>query len=327
MPRIWRLYDGVRGIALSRDHFQFIFNNEADLLEVLKIGVWTQDDWCVVMERWIEDPPPDYLGFLPVWIRLRNIPVNHYTQANIATIASRIGKILEFPFEEEHAQSRDFVRVRVRLDVSKPLQNFKEVQTPTGSLVKIGIDYERIRKRCFHCQRLTHDKSNCPSNQPLETSAVMLEIAAPPPMSTKPISSEELSHLSQPPPLNSPKLLADAIKVSKAIISVPSLGNLLSDVSSDRSIAVTPSVFSSGCCDASSSGFTSPGVAYGKKTRSWARKAKEKTVSRQGLEIESSMDSVEDGLKRKCVEKGKGVIRYSKRTKDTVVLSGPPQDQ
>ena len=79
MPRIWRLYDGVRGITLSRDHFQFIFNNEADLLEVLKTCVWTQDDWCVVMERWIEDPPLDYLGFLPVWIRLRNIPFNHYT--------------------------------------------------------------------------------------------------------------------------------------------------------------------------------------------------------------------------------------------------------
>ena len=41
MPRIWRLYDRVRGIALSRDRFQFIVNNEADLLEVLKTGVWT----------------------------------------------------------------------------------------------------------------------------------------------------------------------------------------------------------------------------------------------------------------------------------------------
>ena len=63
MPKIWRLYDGVRGIALSRDHFQFIFNNEVDLLEVLKIGVWTQDDWCVVMERWIEDPRRIIWGF------------------------------------------------------------------------------------------------------------------------------------------------------------------------------------------------------------------------------------------------------------------------
>lgn len=77
MHRIWRLYDRVRGIAVSKDRFEFIFNHEDDLLEVLKTGVWTQDDWCVVMEKWIEDPPPDYLRYLPVWIRLRNILVNH----------------------------------------------------------------------------------------------------------------------------------------------------------------------------------------------------------------------------------------------------------
>ena len=68
-------------------------------------------------------------------------------------------------------------------------------------------------------------------------------------------------------------------------------------------------------------------MASGKKTRSWARKSKEKKVFGQGLELESSVDSVEAGLKRKCVEKGKGVIRYSKRPKDTVVPSGPPQNQ
>lgn len=51
MPRIWRLYDKVRGIALSRDRFQFIFKHDKDLIEVLKTGVWTQDDWSVVMER------------------------------------------------------------------------------------------------------------------------------------------------------------------------------------------------------------------------------------------------------------------------------------
>ncbi|XP_019092344.1 PREDICTED: uncharacterized protein At4g02000-like [Camelina sativa] len=60
----------VRGIALSRDRFQFIFKNEEDIHEILKTGVWTQDDWGVVMERWVENPPPDYLKFMPVWIRL-----------------------------------------------------------------------------------------------------------------------------------------------------------------------------------------------------------------------------------------------------------------
>lgn len=51
MPRIWRLYNRVRGIALSRYQFQFIFKLDEDIIEILKIGVWTQDDWCVVMDR------------------------------------------------------------------------------------------------------------------------------------------------------------------------------------------------------------------------------------------------------------------------------------
>lgn len=47
-------------------------------------------------------------------------------------------------------------------DVDKGLKNSTEIQLPNGTIMKIGIDYERIHKRCFLCQRLTHDKQNCP---------------------------------------------------------------------------------------------------------------------------------------------------------------------
>lgn len=47
MPRVWRVYDKVRGIALSRDKLQFIFQREEDLQTVFKdrpcliiIGQW-----------------------------------------------------------------------------------------------------------------------------------------------------------------------------------------------------------------------------------------------------------------------------------------------
>ena len=322
MPRIWRLYDRVRGIALSRDRFQFIINTEADLTEVLKTGVWTQDDWCVLMERWVETPPSDYLGFLPVWIRLQNIPVNHYTHATIATIASRVGKIIDFPFDEDQAQSRDFVRVQVSLDVSKPLRNYKEIQTPNGSLVKIRVDYERIRKRCFYSQRLTHDKSRCPFTLPLEVSAVLEESSVPSTISSPIKATMEVSHQLVPLSLTSPKLLADAIKVSNAETSIPTLGTLLSDVISGISTNVVPFVFSSSCCDASSSGVNAGSLGSCKKPRSWVRKPKVKKVSVKGFDIGSSMDSIEDGLKRKCIEKDKGVVRDPKRAKDMVVPSG-----
>lgn len=79
MPRKWQIYDRVRGIALSKERFQFIFKYQQDMEEVLSKGVHTYNEWTLAIDRWVEHPPPDYLQFIPVWIQLRNIPVNHYT--------------------------------------------------------------------------------------------------------------------------------------------------------------------------------------------------------------------------------------------------------
>lgn len=56
MPRIWRLYERVRGIALTKERFQFIFQTEHDLIVVLNGGPWTYNDWSMVIDRWVEIP-------------------------------------------------------------------------------------------------------------------------------------------------------------------------------------------------------------------------------------------------------------------------------
>lgn len=84
--------------------------------------------------------------FIPVWIRLRHIPVNYYTKDIIQEIAECVGKVLKVEFGLEKSQAQDYVRVRVLFDVRNPLRNSKEVQLPTCDLVSITFDYERIRK-------------------------------------------------------------------------------------------------------------------------------------------------------------------------------------
>ena len=165
MPRIWRLYSRVRGVALSQERFQFFFNSEDDLIEILKTGIWTQDEWCVVMERWVEKPTEDSLMFVPVWLRLRNIPINYYTEDTIKKIAGCVGQVLKVELDLEKSQAQDYVRVQVLFDVRNPLRNSKEVQTPSGEVVSVSFDFERIRKRCFYCQRLTHEKNVCPQSK------------------------------------------------------------------------------------------------------------------------------------------------------------------
>ncbi|CAA7040223.1 unnamed protein product [Microthlaspi erraticum] len=125
LPRAFNCFDRVHGVALTKDSFQFFFKYEEDL---------------------------------------KKVPVNYYTEATITDIAEVIGQVIEVAFDPEKPQSQRYVRARVLFDTSKPLRNFKTVELPEGDVVTVTFEYERIRKRCFQCLRLTHDKSRCPEN-------------------------------------------------------------------------------------------------------------------------------------------------------------------
>lgn len=162
MPRKWQIYDRVRGVAISSEQFQFIFKYEHDLEDILNKGVHTYNQWSLAIDRWVETPPADYLQFIPIWVQLRHIPINHYTPNAIRTLAGFAGKVIGMDFDQTKAQSKDFVRVRISFDVSKPLRRSKVVNLPSGGTTTILYDYERIQKRCYFCQRLTHERDNCP---------------------------------------------------------------------------------------------------------------------------------------------------------------------
>ncbi|XP_018473650.1 uncharacterized protein LOC108844859 [Raphanus sativus] len=162
MPRKWQLYDRVRGVALSRERFQFIFKHEHDLLDILDRGVHTFQLWPIVMERWVEKPPEDYLQHIMVWVQMRNIPVNHYTKKALWALGDFAGQVVEVAFDPDKPQTRDYIRVLVKFNVAKPLRRFKKITTPGGEEVYIRYDYERLQKRCYTCQRLTHERDHCP---------------------------------------------------------------------------------------------------------------------------------------------------------------------
>ena len=162
LPRKWQKSSRVRGFALTRERFQFVFLHEHDLREVLDKGMQTFEDWGLAMERWIEKPPPGYLDYVSIWVRISNIPVNHYTHRAIYDLGGLVGHVEEVAFDPERSQSQDYVRVKIRFHVSKPLKKSRVLNLPDGEQTTIYYYYERVQKRCYHCQRLTHAKERCP---------------------------------------------------------------------------------------------------------------------------------------------------------------------
>lgn len=161
MPRKWQKEGRVRGIALSQERFQFIFQNEHDLNDVLERGVHTFEEWVIVLERWVENPPDDYLQYIPLWVQISKIPVNCYTVEALTAMGDLVGKTVLVAFDPSKPVTQDFIRVLVKFNVAHPLKASKVI-TLKGVPTVIRFHYERVQKRCFECQRLNHEKDLCP---------------------------------------------------------------------------------------------------------------------------------------------------------------------
>lgn len=95
-------------------------------------------------------------------MRIGNIPMNFYTIETMDMLGSAIGKVEEIAYNPEVSQTKDFVRARITLDIANPTREAKKLNLPTGETVVIYYEYEKLRKRCFYCLRLTHEKVICP---------------------------------------------------------------------------------------------------------------------------------------------------------------------
>ncbi|KAG2322269.1 hypothetical protein Bca52824_015482 [Brassica carinata] len=162
MPTAWRVYGRVRGLALSRDRFQFVFQREEDLLTVLKDRPWSYNHWTLLLERWTPNPPQDFLRSLDIWIRIRNIPAIFFTEETMFKLASEVGKVEEVAYDPKVSHTKEYIRALVHFDIDKPAKAARKLNVPEGGTVTIGFEYEKIHKRCFHCLRLTHEKIKCP---------------------------------------------------------------------------------------------------------------------------------------------------------------------
>ncbi|XP_056856840.1 uncharacterized protein LOC130506226 [Raphanus sativus] len=112
MPRKWQKEGRCRGVALSEERFQFFFDSEHDLVDVLEKGVHTFNEWVIVIARWVEEPPDDYLQFIPLWVQISQIPINYYTEEALMALADMIGEVKVLVFDPSKPQSQPFIRAQ-----------------------------------------------------------------------------------------------------------------------------------------------------------------------------------------------------------------------
>uniref|UniRef100_A0A803MRC1 CCHC-type domain-containing protein n=1 Tax=Chenopodium quinoa TaxID=63459 RepID=A0A803MRC1_CHEQI len=141
--------------------FAFQFFHWKDKEKVLDWCPWSFDQNLLLLNSITGDEQPSEvkLTHSPFWVRIENLPFNCRSNEQISAIATKLGTLLEV--EEDNLRINKSRRIKILLDVSKPLRRYLKIRTKDGSVVVINLKYERLPFFCFSCGVLGHSEKDC----------------------------------------------------------------------------------------------------------------------------------------------------------------------
>ncbi|KAL2252814.1 UNVERIFIED_CONTAM: hypothetical protein Sindi_0076100 [Sesamum indicum] len=158
--------------ATANGFFFFRFKMEIDMEEVIEGGPWLFQGQPIVLQKWEPGMAMRKMKHtqVPVWIKLRHLPLEFWMTEGLSTVASGVGKPL-YPDAITRACTRlDFARVCVMIDVTQKLKKHIIIITPDEdggeTPCKVDIEYEWLPPKCTECMMLGHSVKECSLTNP-----------------------------------------------------------------------------------------------------------------------------------------------------------------
>ncbi|KAL0294501.1 UNVERIFIED_CONTAM: hypothetical protein Sradi_6884100 [Sesamum radiatum] len=163
----------VREVTATSNGFYFFqFKTNVAMEEVIEGGPWLFQGQPIILQKWTPGLVLRKLQHtqVPVWVKLRHLPVELWTDEGLSTVASGVGKPL-YPDAITRACTRlDFARVCVMLDINSKLPRHLVIMVPhddgSESPCKVDIEYEWLPPKCTTCMSLGHSTGCVKPRQP-----------------------------------------------------------------------------------------------------------------------------------------------------------------
>lgn len=160
----WNPKKEVKIIEEEDGVFLFSFEDNADCGRVLRDRPWLIMGFLLLIQE-RED-------FIPIkeiqwkwslyWIQVHGIPIEGFTVENIVKIDLKIGEVIEFENPiVNRIVVRSFLRIRVRIDVHKPIVGGFWISRPGLGRCWIRVRYEKLQIFCHVCGVISHDGRDC----------------------------------------------------------------------------------------------------------------------------------------------------------------------
>jgi 14-3-3 protein epsilon len=163
MADIWRPVKGVKIKEATTGLFLFQFAHELDMEAVLQGGPWSFNNQMLIIERvqlgvQIDNIPLNHVDF---WVQVHNLPTGLMAERVGKTLANYIGSFVEYDKNNKGSFWREYMRLKVRVDVRQPLKKESRVKNQGGEWCTVKFKYEKLGVFCFVCGIVGHGENKC----------------------------------------------------------------------------------------------------------------------------------------------------------------------
>lgn len=176
----WDLAQEVKIRPLEENLYTMQFSCLGDWERVMEEGPWNFKGKAVILAEYdgFTKPSSIELNKIDIWIQIHDLPDGFFSK--VKALSATVG---EFIYAEPRSQDFEgnFARVRVKIDVTKPLKNAVSlvVRKKDGmERVIFRVKYERLPDWCAVCGYLGHQFKECGDGVHLPKALVFKDLKA-----------------------------------------------------------------------------------------------------------------------------------------------------
>ncbi|XP_031108627.1 uncharacterized protein LOC116013111 [Ipomoea triloba] len=163
MASIWRPKKGMMAKEVSSNMFLFYFVHELDIKKILEGGPWSYDQNLLLLKQIEPNVPPQEIQLTTAdfWVQAFNIPSSMQTKKTAEMVGAFLGSFIKVDENNLDGLWKSFMRIRVQMNITKPLKRKMKVKPPGGDTFYIEFKYERLATFCFICGLIGHNERSC----------------------------------------------------------------------------------------------------------------------------------------------------------------------
>lgn len=130
LASLWRPREGVEIRDIGGQRYSFTFYHKLDLQKVLDGGPWTFEQSTLLYQnvKGNEDPHSLQLNTMDIWVQVYDLPTGMVSEKILQSIGNHIGVYVKMEYMNNTGGWKAFIRIRVAMDVTKPLKRRMKIK-------------------------------------------------------------------------------------------------------------------------------------------------------------------------------------------------------